>query len=432
MYKRQGGIPRIINDDLIYQSPFLFAVDNLNLATLDASNLAISKSSCAFPVRVMLGQVCEFEDENHNRCTDGYINSYDNDNNRISGQCPECNGTGLKTRLNPMVGILLKPKTSTEEGDVSNSQDPFKFVTLNPDILKFLDEQIDKHISRARKIIHLPDSDEATVKAAEGSTATGSSNKLKSLYSFVKPISDQTFDLYEFILNGIGVMRYGSDFDAPKVNRPTVFDFKTEQDYLADLDTAIKMGISPLMINTILFNYLKTFYYTDTVSSKVLMLLTESDRLFGMTRDEIIIKASKGLVAPWEDILHSSGVTFVQELLLDNENYFEQDFTKQQEQLIAKAQAKALELRPVSLTDSIMGVGDEGKSPSAGLSGSVGGLTGMIEIVKAVSSGIYDYDAAVALVVQRFGLSDEEARKQLGSPKKIQTQAEATQVATVI
>lgn len=40
----------------------------------------------------------------------------------------------------------------------------------------------------------------------------------------------------------------------------------------------------------------------------------------------------------------------------------------------------------------------------------------MIEIAKAVASGLYDLDAAVALVSDRFGISEDEARKQLGTP----------------
>lgn len=40
----------------------------------------------------------------------------------------------------------------------------------------------------------------------------------------------------------------------------------------------------------------------------------------------------------------------------------------------------------------------------------------MIEIAKAVAAGLYDLDAAVALVADRFGISEEQARKQLGTP----------------
>jgi len=49
----------------------------------------------------------------------------------------------------------------------------------------------------------------------------------------------------------------------------------------------------------------------------------------------------------------------------------------------------------------------------------------MIEIVKAVASGVYDLDAAIALVSQRFGISPEEARKQLGTPQQIASEQKA-------
>lgn len=52
----------------------------------------------------------------------------------------------------------------------------------------------------------------------------------------------------------------------------------------------------------------------------------------------------------------------------------------------------------------------------------------MIEIVKAVASGVYDLDAAISLVSQRFGISEDEARRQLGTPQKIETEGKAAVV----
>jgi hypothetical protein len=60
---------------------------------------------------------------------------------------------------------------------------------------------------------------------------------------------------------------------------------------------------------------------------------------------------------------------------------------------------------------------------------SVGGLTGMIEIAKAVASGLYDLDAAVALVSDRFGISEEQARRQLGTPTITNTDSSIEKVA---
>lgn len=53
----------------------------------------------------------------------------------------------------------------------------------------------------------------------------------------------------------------------------------------------------------------------------------------------------------------------------------------------------------------------------------------MIEIAKAVASGLYDLDAAVALVADRFGISEEEARRQIGTPNISNTDASIDKVA---
>jgi hypothetical protein len=58
----------------------------------------------------------------------------------------------------------------------------------------------------------------------------------------------------------------------------------------------------------------------------------------------------------------------------------------------------------------------------------VGGLTGIIEIVKAVSSGVYDLEAAIQMVMDRFGLTYEQAKAQLGTPQVIKTKEELNKI----
>lgn len=52
----------------------------------------------------------------------------------------------------------------------------------------------------------------------------------------------------------------------------------------------------------------------------------------------------------------------------------------------------------------------------------------MIEIAKAVASGLYDLDAAVALVADRFNISEDEARRQIGTPNIASTEASIEKV----
>jgi hypothetical protein len=55
--------------------------------------------------------------------------------------------------------------------------------------------------------------------------------------------------------------------------------------------------------------------------------------------------------------------------------------------------------------------------PSANkLRETVGGLQGIIEIAKAVASGLYDLEAGIALISSLYGISTEEASQWLGTP----------------
>ena len=69
----------------------------------------------------------------------------------------------------------------------------------------------------------------------------------------------------------------------------------------------------------------------------------------------------------------------------------------------------------------------DAKGP-ADLKYTVGGLTGIIEIVKAVSSGVYDLEAAIQMVMDRFGLTYEQAKAQLGTPQIITSEAQLDKV----
>lgn len=53
----------------------------------------------------------------------------------------------------------------------------------------------------------------------------------------------------------------------------------------------------------------------------------------------------------------------------------------------------------------------------AELRGSVGGVTALVEVVRGVSDGILELDAAIAIVVKIYGIDEETARAMIGNPK---------------
>jgi hypothetical protein len=418
------GIPSIEDDKILWQSPFIYSVDLLDLVLVNSNWLQASINKCVFPNVVMLGNPCDFKDvETGTMCDSGslYING-------VTKSCPSCNGSGLKSRLSPLGTLLISPSTKFGEGETNSTQDPLRFISPDVTTLEFLKSKIDNDTDKAKKILHLQTSN-SNVQGSDNLTATGMAIDAKAMYSFIKPISDQIFTIYEFCLRTIGFERYGELFVEPQLSYPKTFDFKSSEDYLADISKAIANNLPPSFIQTILMQYINAFYGDSSISTKIFKLISQVDRLFALSQDEINMKLAKGTVAKWEDILHTSILSFVNDAISEDAEFLNKDFATQKEILINKSKEtiNVIEGKPVE--DMLTAITPIGNDAANNLKGSVGGLTGMIEIAKAVSSGLYDLEAAVALVSDRFGLTEEEAKKQLGTPQVITSVTAADQIA---
>jgi hypothetical protein len=311
--KKLMGTPQMIGSELLFQSPFTTAVPLLDQVVLDESYLQMSKATSAFPFMVALGEICEFTDREGNRCDSGQVF------NAIGGgymTCPSCSGAGVKSRFSPTGMLLVKPKTSLSEGDSGLSGDYMKFVSPPMDTLDFLRKEIDSHLAKSRQILHLPSSD-STGTIGEASTATGSLNKMRALYAFVKPISDQLFSIYEFCLVTMGKMRYGEYFGGVTLVYPTSFDISTPSDYLALISEGIKAGVPPAVTYANVYNYIKAVNYTDDQSSAIYELIVNADELLLMSSADVLARIGNGTVEKWQDVLHQSAPQLIMELMRD-------------------------------------------------------------------------------------------------------------------
>jgi hypothetical protein len=345
------GSPQLINDEIAFQSPFITAVPLLDQVVLDESYLQMSKATSAFPFMVALGEICEFVDREGNRCNDGQIFDPINGGYRT---CGSCSGSGVKSRFSPTGMLLIKPKTSVSEGDSGLSGEYLKFVSPPMDTLTFLRNEIEQQMAKSRRILHLPSSDESGT-IGEASTATGSLNKLRSLYAFIKPISDQLFTIYEFSLVTIGKMRYGDLFGGVNLVYPTSFDISTPSDYLAVISEGVKAGVPPSITFSNVYNYIRAIHYTDEETSAVYDLIINADELLLMSNADILARLASGSVEKWQDVLHNSGPQLIMELIRDfiptegADRFLDLPMSDQIAQLRAKAAEKiAVTLDPIA------------------------------------------------------------------------------------
>lgn len=353
---KMKGVPMIVNGKIIWASPFMYAVDLLDLVALNSSYLTVIIAGCVYPYRVMYGDECEFEYTDHagvkSMCMDGYVNDSAMESKLI---CPGCKGSGLKSRISPFGVMLIKTPSSVSQGDAPLNQAPMEFVSPSMSTPEFLMKKISSDEMRARNILHLNTSssnvqggDSQVNPGAE--TATGQVMDLKALYAFIKPISDQIFYIWEYLIDRIGFQRYGEKYQRPLLTYPNTFDFYTESDYMNNIAAAVKSGMPPFIVRTMLYNYLKSMFYNEKQTADVFDLIYNSDRIITMSTQDASLALSKGLVERWELILHESALTFVNELVQENENFFDQELEDQKTALIDKAKAKADEVKLLTQT----------------------------------------------------------------------------------
>lgn len=240
--------------------------------------------------------------------------------------------------------MLINPDSDFNKGE--NPKDALYFVEPGTGALEFVKTCITQDFEDAKKILHQQTSN-SVVKGTENLTATGMTLDTKAMYAFVKTPSDQSFAIWEFILDAIGWMRYGEDYQKAVVVTPATFDYLTDEDYLVQIANAQKAGLPPFVIQSIINRYLQTLYYNEKERASVFYLILNTDRLLVLSQEDILMKKARGLAADWEIILHDSGISLIGDLLLENKDFFEQDFQTQKDQLIAKAKAVETEITPV-------------------------------------------------------------------------------------
>jgi hypothetical protein len=344
------GVPFVQEGVISYVSPFMYAVDLLDLCTINHSILQAVMNRIGYPHTVMIGNPCQFEHKD----SAGTIHACGGTGHVYEGtvkiSCPECSGTGLNSRLSPTGVILINPKQNiVDQGDAAISSKPLEFISPGVDQFKLFMELIEWHEQKARRILHLHNGSKTTSPDPE-KTATGEVLDNKARIAFTQPIAQQTFSTYEGITNAIAFMRYGEGYEKPQFTYPTTFDLFTEEDYINQLKTAKDAGLPPFVIHTIIYRFLQSIYYNETMTARVFNLIIHTDRLLTMSSDDVRARIAGRTANNWEAVLHDSAIQFIAGLVQENEKYFEQDFAVQQEQLIAKAKEVADGIATPALT----------------------------------------------------------------------------------
>lgn len=326
---RLAGIPIQEEGKLSFSSPFYTAVPNLNLAALDSATMLVIKRKVGYPTRVFITEACT-NIQNGSQCDNGVIR-YSNGDEFVTTTCNSCKGTGKIGVFGAQSEILIEK--AQDGANQIKASEAMAYVSPSVDVPKFLREEINQYIDRAKEVLHL----KAEPRGSGDISATEKNIDVKNTESFIKPISDQLWFIYGKLIEFIGKMKYDDnvyDEIAPKVVRAERFDLIKPEDYLLQIAEARKAGVPEIAIQSLMYNYLQSLNYTDTFSSKVFELIEQSDSLISLSPDQISLGLARNTIQPWEVILHQKGIYLITKLNRESDgNFFELDIAEQIEQL---------------------------------------------------------------------------------------------------
>lgn len=340
---------------IYYQSYFLNAIPHLDTALYEHSNLDISTVTQMFPQRSELADRCD-----NNECDNGWVYSYRDIEGQLEPEgrgvrCGKCNGTGALSRLGPMsVKQIITPNGYNPNDPTSTPQLPGIAYTAPPaEPLKFVFDKFKHDVVAAFLFLNIDVSD-SEVKGSD--TALGKMIDRDELFSFLMRISNELFDLIEFSIRTIGLMRYGKDFKVPVISAPKSFQIRSDKDLTAELSESKKAGVPDIALRAIIREIISTRFSNQRDIEPIVNLAFAVDRIITANKVEAISMLAARTAHLWEVILHESLYTFIDEILIDDKDFFQKDYKAQRETLIAMAKSIADSLTPVvkTITDTVV------------------------------------------------------------------------------
>lgn len=326
-----------------YQSYFLNAVPHLDTALYGHSNLDISTNTQMFPQRSELVDRCD-----NAECDNGWVHTFTGEGNALkkhSNPCDKCKGSGTLSRLGPMsVKQIITPNGFNPSDPSQTPQLPGIAYTAPPsEPLTFVFDKFKYDVEIAFSFVNI-DISNSDVKGSE--TALGKMIDRDELFSFLMRISNEIFDLMDFIIRTIGLMRYGKDFKTPVVSAPTSFQIRSEKDLTDELSESKKAGVPDIALRQIIRQIISKRFSNQRDIEQIVNLAFAVDRFLTLNAIEMTARLANQTAFKWESILHDSLYTFIDNVLIEDKDFFSKDFAYQKETLQNMAKEIAAALSP--------------------------------------------------------------------------------------
>lgn len=333
-------------------------------------------------------------------------------------ECEKCKGLG-KVPTSPYSNHVVMPP---EMGQESVPTPPAGYIqkTDVAEMTDKMDGMVDRHLYKALASINMQFLDQSPLNQS----GVAKEVDKDELNNFVHSVAEDLVKILDEVIKLINDYRYRvnvSDAKArnellPQIAVPERFDLLSSNFLMDEINSAKENNINTLIISALETEFAAKKFYNKPEIAKELVLIFKLDPMPYITDEDKMVRLTNQGVTLEDYVISCNLVPFVRRALVEIDDFFAWSLAEQQAKIKEYAAEKMAINSPSAQISAALS--SDGPSP-ADLKFTVGGLTGMVEIAKAVASGLYDLDAAVTLVSDRFGLTPEEARKQLGTPQPI-------------
>ena len=332
------GTPNAQHDGLVWTSPFAASAGLLNVALLTEHQLRASEAKLMFPVRVMIGDPCDFYDQVHGvRCMDGVI-AWNEGEKRIEQKCRACGGTGHKNRISPFGELVINADPNSTKPDAVNASNALTYAAPSTDSSRFMREEVERYINSARSIMHLDA--EKPMSGGQQQSATQAGLNAKARAAFVKPICDQLFVIFDFGIRCIGRMMRGPEWSDYSLRVPVEYDLRTDADFVAAISESSKSGLPTFITAMLTDEFIASRHADDVQSLSSTRALAIADRMAMMDAAAVASEIASGRAQPWEVLLHYNGLALLT-VAAQDETFAALDVLAKAERLRAVAREQA-------------------------------------------------------------------------------------------
>jgi len=244
-------------------------------------------------------------------------------------QCPVCKGTGYQTITSAQDAIYLALPRKGHENELFNLQQLVHYVYPPIDLVRFMDEYVDKLSRRAMQFVY---NSEIYSRQQVAETATGRNIDMQAVYDTLYPMAKAMARDWEFMVATVGDIT-GIQC-TPTFTFSKDFKLKSLDEYYQDLVT---LGNSSPFVKSAIEDDIARIIYADNPEGMARHLTKKAFFPFpGDSPETISLKMSQSFVPKFYKVLYSAYGWIFDDLERENKGFWALNRTRQWELLDAK------------------------------------------------------------------------------------------------